>query len=89
MRRILLVLTVALMMAAMMVVSAMPAFAVANPASEGGRGKGQSTAAKNCDVVVDRQLDPEEPPSPSKAHQDNDPTTPIAPTNCNHFFPVE
>ena len=84
MRRILLVLAVAALMAAMMVVSAMPAFAVANPDSEGGRGEGQARAALNCDVVVDRQLNPEEPPSPSNSHQAN--FSPIAPTNCNHFF---
>jgi hypothetical protein len=83
MKRILLVLTVALMMAAMMVVSAMPAFAVANTDSEGGRGKGQARAAGNCGAVVERQLGN----SPSNGHHHE--SGPIAPTNCNHFFPPQ
>jgi hypothetical protein len=87
MKRILLVLTVALMMAAMMVVSAMPAFAFANRDSEGGRGVGQETATENCQAKVNSWLIDPEKPSPSNGHQAD--LDLIAPTNCNHFFPVE
>jgi len=92
MKRLLLVLTVALMMAAMMVVSAMPAFAFANPDNNGKANvaPGQDRASENCGTfpapgspgtgVVGRQATSN---IPSNGHQVNGTT---APTNCNHFF---
>jgi|SRR5918998_4477333 hypothetical protein len=95
MKRIFAVLAVVALMATMMVVSAMPAFAFANPDNNGKAedAPGQDRASDNCGTfltlaspegtgVVGRQATSN---SPSNGHQENA-TTPTAPTNCNHFF---
>jgi hypothetical protein len=74
-RRILLVLTVALVMAAMMLATAIPAFAFANPNSNSS-GQGQPNAVANCTANVSKQL-----------AQEVQGETGSRPTNCDHFYP--
>ena len=88
MKRIFAVLAVVALMATMMV-SAMPAFAFANPDNNGNEeAPGQARAIENCGTVdgggvLGRQAAPNSPPE-SNSHPHS--TTAIAPANCNHFF---
>jgi acyl-homoserine lactone acylase PvdQ len=73
-RRILSVLVVALVMAAMMLSMAMPAFAFANPDSNSS-GQGQSIAGANCTANITKQ-------QAQVIHGE----TGTRPTNCDHFY---
>lgn len=84
MRRLLLVLSMVAIMAAMLVASAMPAFAFANPDSNGGRGEGQASAAGNCFLKVIPKQDEKDKPSNSHKTPGN-----AIETNCDHFWQLE
>ena len=57
MRRFLLVLTVALVMAVMALWGVAPAFAFAPAGSPGGQGEGQSQANDNCFASIQKQIE--------------------------------
>jgi hypothetical protein len=85
MKRIISVLAVVAVMAALMVVSAMPAFAFANPDSKGGRGQGQARAVGNCDLkVIPKQASREQEAGggPKSGSGEEYPV----PTNCDHLW---
>ena len=80
MRRVLLVLTVAAVMAAIVALSAGSAFAYANHPTGQGSGSGQSKAAENCTDAVSNQF------VGSGAQQNAHQTGSTGPANCDHFF---
>ncbi len=75
MRRIIMMLTVALVMAAMMLAMALPAFSFANPDSNSS-GQGQSIAGATCTANITKQ-------QTQVIHGE----TGTRPTNCDHFYP--
>ncbi len=81
-RRIISVLAVMAVMAAMLVVSAMPAFAYANPENNGNadNAPGQSKAGRNCGESVLKQTADN---NFSNGHKVPENPTP---TNCDHFY---
>ena len=85
MKRIITVLTLAAIMAAMVVASAGNAFALAYTPDTGGPSQGTitQTAESNCEANVTKQVD-NEVAAGGGPKEDID-----APTNCDHFFQRE
>lgn len=79
MRRILLVLSVAALMATMIVATAMPAFAVANNPNAADA-PGQAKAAENCGEVLGKQTS-------NRVRAGGGPKEGfLGPSNCDHYY---
>ncbi len=79
-RRMILVLTVAALIVAIFVATAVPAFAFAKHVPGRGSSGGQDRAVDQCNSAVDKQ-----DVSNQGHHNSNDPGN-VAPANCDHFF---
>ena len=80
MKRILLVMAVGLVMAAIVVAMSVPAFAYANHTTGSGSLGGQSRALDQCEFAVDKQ------DTTNQGHQNSNDPGNIAPANCDHYF---
>jgi type II secretory pathway component PulM len=84
MRRILLVMAAAALMAVMMVAMVAPAFARANHETGSGSGAGQTRAQDQCfNTILNQDAGG---PSKNQGHPNSGPGPNAAPTNCQHFF---